>query len=93
MNDQLVTREGTSVLVTLTREMYQDTVYTLAVGTPQELARAGQGSQTLFAGGLLMGDYNLQSELDAQRARPFGVKGNDEALASDDDALMQGPSR
>ncbi|HYO74739.1 MAG TPA: Hint domain-containing protein, partial [Archangium sp.] len=70
VNDRLVTREGTSVLTRLTRELYKGTVYNLAVGTPEELARLSPESRTLYAGGLLMGDYHMKAELDARRARP-----------------------
>lgn len=70
VNDQLVTREGTSVLTRLTRELYEGTVYNLAVGTPEELAKADPESRTLYAGGLRMGDYHMQAALDARRAKP-----------------------
>jgi hypothetical protein len=74
VNDQLVTREGTSVLTRLTRELYKGTVYNLAVGTPEELAKADPESRTLYAGGLRMGDYHMQAELDARRAKPSAAQ-------------------
>jgi len=74
VKDQLVTREGTSVLTRLTRELYKGTVYNLAVGTPEELAKAGPERRTLYAGGLRMGDYTLQTELDSKRAEPFAAQ-------------------
>ncbi|HYO67395.1 MAG TPA: Hint domain-containing protein, partial [Archangium sp.] len=74
VEDRLVTREGPAILTSLTRELYQDTVYNLAVGTPEELARAGPQDRTLYAGGILMGDYHMQAELDAQRARPSAAQ-------------------
>ncbi|HYO68661.1 MAG TPA: Hint domain-containing homing endonuclease [Archangium sp.] len=70
VNDQLVTTKGTSTLTTVTREMYKGTVYNLALGTSEELQKAGLENGMLFAGGFQMGDYRMQNAMDAKRAKP-----------------------
>ncbi len=70
VNDQLVTAKGVSTLTSLTREMNKGLVYNLALGTPEELKKAGLEHGMLFAGGFLMGDYAMQNALDAKRAKP-----------------------
>ncbi|HZH15065.1 MAG TPA: Hint domain-containing protein [Archangium sp.] len=70
VNDQLVTAQGTSTLTSLTREMHKGLVYNLALGTPEELKKAGLEHGMLFAGGFLMGDYAMQNAMDARRAKP-----------------------
>jgi hypothetical protein len=74
VNDQLVTVKGTSALTSITREMHKGLVYNLGLGTPEELKAAGLEHGTLFAGGFLMGDYNMQNTLDAKRAKPSAAQ-------------------
>jgi hypothetical protein len=65
--DALLTRTGTSQLVGVERVAYTGDVFNFALGTPEELAKAGPQARTLFANGFLVGDSHLQSELEKAR--------------------------
>jgi len=65
--DALLTRTGTSKLVGVERVAYTGDVFNFALGTPEELAKAGPQARTLYANGFLVGDSHLQSELEKAR--------------------------
>jgi hypothetical protein len=54
-------------LVSVERVPYQGLVYNFALGTPEELAKAGPEARTMFADGFLVGDSQTQTELEKQR--------------------------
>ncbi|HEX8819463.1 MAG TPA: Hint domain-containing protein [Archangium sp.] len=66
--DTLLTRTGTATLVGVERVAYSGDVFNFALGTPEELAKAGPQARTLYANGYLVGDSHLQSELEKQRS-------------------------
>jgi hypothetical protein len=65
--DALLTRTGATKLVGVERVAYTGDVFNFALGTPEELAKAGPQARTLFANGFLVGDSHLQSELEKAR--------------------------
>jgi len=65
--DALLTRTGATKLVGVERVSYSGDVFNFALGTPEELAKAGPQARTLYANGFLVGDSHLQSELEKAR--------------------------
>ncbi|HSP79405.1 MAG TPA: Hint domain-containing protein, partial [Myxococcaceae bacterium] len=66
--DEVLTRSGPRKLVAVERVPHEGMVYNVALGTEEELARAGgPEARTLFANGFLVGDSYLQSELEKAR--------------------------
>jgi hypothetical protein len=65
--DALLTRTGATKLVGVERVAYTGDVFNFALGTPEELAKAGPQARTLYANGFLVGDSHLQSELEKAR--------------------------
>ena len=43
------------------REDYEGMVYNLVLGTPEERATLGQAETTMYAGGMLVGDAQMQT--------------------------------
>ncbi|WP_309887660.1 Hint domain-containing protein [Archangium sp.] len=70
--DALLTRTGATKLVGVERVSYSGDVFNFALGTPEELAKAGPQARTLYANGFLVGDSHLQSEL--EKARKLDVR-------------------
>jgi hypothetical protein len=67
VGEGVVTRTGVTKLVSVERVPYQGLVYNFALGTPEELAKAGPEARTMFADGFLVGDSQTQTELEKQR--------------------------
>ncbi|QRN98261.1 hypothetical protein JRI60_04105 [Archangium violaceum] len=67
VGEAVLTRTGASRLVAVERVPYDGLVYNFALGTPEELARAGTGAHTLYANGFLVGDSQSQQALEKQR--------------------------
>ncbi len=62
-NQRVRTREGVAAITSVERLPYKGQVYNLTVGTPEELATLSPAERTFFAGGLLVGDNSMQTEL------------------------------
>lgn len=60
------TESGPAVVVEVERVEYSDLVYNLTLGTPEELAKVSADDRTMFAGGIRVGDNEMQ--LDLQRS-------------------------
>jgi hypothetical protein len=67
--EALRTRTGTATLVGVERVPYSGDVYNFALGTPEELASVGPEARTMYANGYLVGDSQMQTGLEKQRAR------------------------
>ncbi len=68
VGDVVLTREGGRALKKVERVPYDGQVYTVALGTSDELARVGPEARTLYANGFLVGDSFLQTKLEKERA-------------------------
>lgn len=62
--DEVMTEDGPAVLTAVQRVAYDRQVFNLSLGTPDELARAGKDNRTMFAEGYLVGDNEMQTEVD-----------------------------
>ncbi|WP_257451289.1 Hint domain-containing protein [Archangium lipolyticum] len=67
VGEAVLTRTGASRLVAVERVPYDGRVYNFALGTPEELARAGSGANMLYANGFLVGDSESQQALEKQK--------------------------
>jgi hypothetical protein len=65
--DEVLTRAGSRTLAAVERVPYDGQVYTVALGTPEELAQVGPEARTLYANGFLVGDSFLQTKLERER--------------------------
>lgn len=68
VSDKVKTDKGVATLTSVGRELYNKDVYNLVLGTPEELLKAGKQNRTLFANGFLVGDSQMQLELERQKA-------------------------
>jgi hypothetical protein len=64
VGEAVLTNSGPAKLVAVARVPYQGSVYNFALGTPEELAKAGPEARTMFANGFLVGDSLSQQALD-----------------------------
>jgi hypothetical protein len=62
--DKVMTDRGIARVVSTSRVAYDGQVYNLSLGTPEEKARVGKDGTTMFAGGFLAGDANMQQALE-----------------------------
>ncbi len=69
VGEVLLTRAGATKLVGVERVPYNDEVFNFALGTPEELAKAGPEARTLYANGFLVGDSQTQLTLEKQQVR------------------------
>ncbi len=69
VGDVLLTRAGATKLVGVERVPYNDEVFNFALGTPEELAKAGTEARTLYANGFLVGDSQTQATLEKEKLR------------------------
>jgi hypothetical protein len=67
VGEAVLTDSGPTKLVAVERVPYQGLVYNFALGTPEELAKAGPEARTMFANGFLVGDSASQSALEKER--------------------------
>jgi hypothetical protein len=67
VGEAVLTRTGARKLVAVERVPYDGSVYNFALGTPEELARAGTGANTLYANDFLVGDSQSQLALEKQK--------------------------
>lgn len=67
VGDSLLTRHGAAKLVGVERVPFSGEVFNFALGTPEELAVAAPGSNTLYANGYLVGDSHMQTTLEKRR--------------------------
>lgn len=61
VGDRVTTEDGTSVLVSVTRESYSGKVYNLKVGNAEEAHALGADQTAMFANGFLVGDSQIQT--------------------------------
>jgi hypothetical protein len=73
LKDQVKTDKGVATLTSVGRELYERDVFNVALGTEEELAKAGKNGSTLFANGFLMGDSQMQLELSNEQPKPADV--------------------
>lgn len=73
VGDTVLTREGATRLTSVERVDYKGKVYNLTLGTEQELAKIGAQERTLFANGFLVGDNQMQTDLERQAHKPVDV--------------------
>jgi hypothetical protein len=66
--DSLLTRAGAAKLVGVERVPFSGDVFNFALGTPEELAVATPGTNTMYANGYLVGDSQMQLTLEKQRS-------------------------
>ncbi|WP_309887662.1 Hint domain-containing protein [Archangium sp.] len=67
VGEAVMTSAGATKLVAVERVPYQGMVYNFALGTPEELAKAGPEARTMFANGFLVGDSKSQAALEKER--------------------------
>ncbi|WNG51323.1 hypothetical protein F0U60_49730 [Archangium minus] len=67
VGEAVLTRAGARKLVAVERVPYEGRVYNFSLGTPEELAHVGLESRSLYANGFLVGDSQLQAELEKQK--------------------------
>ncbi|HZI10558.1 MAG TPA: Hint domain-containing protein, partial [Myxococcus sp.] len=67
VGEALLTRTGAARLVGVERIPYEGFVYNFALGTPEELGKVGPEATTLYANGFLVGDSQMQTELDKRK--------------------------
>jgi len=60
--DLVMTRQGASKLVEVSREPYSGQVYNLKVGSEGEMASLGQDQTVVYANGFVVGDGQIQSK-------------------------------
>jgi hypothetical protein len=73
LKDQVKSDKGVATLTSVGRELYERDVFNVALGTEEELAKAGKNGTTLFANGFLMGDSQMQLELSNEQPKPADV--------------------
>jgi hypothetical protein len=66
---QVETEDGIASILEVERVPYDGSVYNLSVGTPDEIARIAGLDRTMFAGGIRVGDNEMQFDLERQRTR------------------------
>jgi hypothetical protein len=67
VGDAVLTRTGASRLVAVERVPYGGPVYNFSLGTPEELAGLEPEARTLYAEGFLVGDSQMQAELEKRK--------------------------
>jgi hypothetical protein len=66
---QVKTEDGVASVVEVERVRYEGMVYNLSVGTPEELAMVSGVNRTMFAGGIQVGDNEMQFDMERQSKR------------------------
>jgi Hom_end-associated Hint len=66
VGDQLLTRNGTTTVKSVEHVPYEGQVYNLELGTSEELAKLSSKDRTLIANGFLVGDSQMQAELEVK---------------------------
>ncbi|QRK10310.1 hypothetical protein JQX13_09565 [Archangium violaceum] len=67
VGEAVLTRAGARKLVAVERVPYEGLVYNFSLGTPGELAHGGLESRSLYANGFLVGDSQMQAELEKRK--------------------------
>lgn len=65
--EAVLTRAGARKLVSVERVPYEGRVFNFSLGTSEELAGQGPEAHTMFANGFLVGDSQMQTELEKQK--------------------------
>lgn len=71
---QVYTEDGIASIVEVERVRYDGIVYNLSVGTPEEIAMASGIDRTLFAGGIRVGDNEMQFDMERASVRASAVR-------------------
>src|ERR1041384_3269732 len=66
---QVETEGGVASIVEVERVRYDGMVYNLLVGTAEEMAAVSGLNRTMFAGGIRVGDNEMQSDMELQSKR------------------------
>jgi hypothetical protein len=66
---QVETEDGIASVVEVERVPYDGAVYNLSVGTPEEIAMVSAANRTMFAGGIRVGDNEMQFDMERQSVR------------------------
>lgn len=80
---QVETEDGLAIIVEVSRVPYDGQVYSLSVGTPEEIAMVSGSHRTMFAGGIRVGDNEMQFEMERQRTRDGAKRAAAPAWAAD----------
>lgn len=64
VGDEVQTESGVAVITATDRVPYKGNVYNLALGTTEELAAMPASNRTMFAGGIRVGDNEMQHEME-----------------------------
>jgi len=67
--DLVMTTQGPSRLVEVSREPYSGKVYNLKVGSQSQLAGLGQDQTVVYANGFIVGDGQIQSKYESLAQR------------------------
>jgi hypothetical protein len=67
---EVETESGMAVLTSVERVPYDGVVYNLTLGTAEELGELPLTRKTMFAGGIRVGDNDVQRELEIESLRP-----------------------
>lgn len=83
MMSQVETEDGIASIVEVERVPYDGMVYNLSVGTPEEIAMVSGVNRTMFAGGIRVGDNEMQFEMERQSKREGAERNLSPAWATD----------
>ena len=78
--DRVKTDDGSSALISVTRESYTGKVYNLKVGNAEEAQSLGVDQTTMFANGFLVGDAQIQTKLDFAERQTLGAAAHRDRL-------------
>jgi hypothetical protein len=65
------TESGPAVIIDVERVRYDDAVYNLSLGTASELSTLDANDRTMFAGGIRVGDNEMQTDLQKAMYQPL----------------------
>jgi hypothetical protein len=70
VESEVQTEDGSAVITAVERVSYDGAVYNFDLGTAEELARVKPSDRTMFAGGIRVGDNNMQFEMERESVKP-----------------------
>jgi hypothetical protein len=79
---QVETEDGVASIVAVERVRYEGMVYNVSVGTPDEIAMVSGINRTLFAGGIRVGDNEMQFDMEREALREKTQRANAARAAS-----------
>jgi hypothetical protein len=90
---QVETENGIASIVEVERVRYEGLVYNLSVGTPDEIAMVSGINRTMFAGGIRVGDNEMQFDMERQRMRAAAKRALSPAWETDRKNAMAAKQR